>query len=210
VQSRPDGIAQAFLIGEDFLNGAASALVLGDNLIFGQDLTLFLNRANQRINGATVFGYQVNNPSAFGVLEFDEENKVISLEEKPENPKSSYAVPGLYFYDEDVCNIARSLKPSSRGELEITDLNNVYLSQERLFVEKLGRGSAWLDMGTHESLHRASVYIESIQHIHGYHVANLEEIAFRKGWINNEVLKDNLNKRGSSSYSEYLNELIDV
>jgi len=156
VQPSPDGLAQAFLIGESFLNGAPAALVLGDNMIFGQDLTRLLAMANTRETGATVFGYRVKNPSAFGVVEFDDEQRVLSIEEKPERPKSHYAVPGLYYYDERVCELVKTLKPSPRGEFEITDLNALYLSQGDLYMELLGRGTAWLDMGTHESLHRAA------------------------------------------------------
>ena len=155
VQPSPDGLAQAFIIGEEFLNGAPAALVLGDNLIIGQDLTHLLKQANNRTNGATIFGYRVKNPSAFGVVEFDENRKVKSIEEKPANPKSHYAVPGFYFYDERVCKLAKTVKPSPRGELEITDLNRIYLEQGDLYMELIGRGSAWLDMGTHESLYRA-------------------------------------------------------
>ena len=208
VQPNPDGLAQAFVIGESFLAGSPAALVLGDNLIFGQDLTRLLATANTRQTGATLFGYRVKNPSAFGVVEFDDQRRVLSIEEKPENPKSHYAVPGLYFYDENVCELARSLKPSARGELEITDLNALYLSQGDLYMELLGRGTAWLDMGTHESLHRASVYVESIQAIQGYQIANLEEIAFRKGWISAEQLERSVAAQGQSSYTRYLNEIL--
>jgi len=181
VQPKPEGLAQAFIIGEAFLNGSSATLVLGDNLIFGQDLTRLLALAHHREIGATVFGYRVKNPSAFGVVEFDDNQKVLSIEEKPVQPKSHYAVPGLYYYDEKVCDFAKKLKPSIRGELEITDLNAMYLAQGVLKMELLGRGTAWLDMGTHESLHRAAVYVESIQSIQGYQIANLEEIAFRNG-----------------------------
>ena len=208
VQPSPDGLAQAFIIGEEFLNGAPAALVLGDNLIIGQDLTHLLKQANNRTNGATIFGYRVKNPSAFGVVEFDENRKVKSIEEKPANPKSHYAVPGFYFYDERVCKLAKTVKPSPRGELEITDLNRIYLEQGDLYMELIGRGSAWLDMGTHESLYRASSYVESIQAIQGYQIANLEEIAFRKGWIDEKQLNLNISQQGNSSYSRYLLEIL--
>lgn len=209
MQPSPDGLAQAFLIGERFLDGAPAALVLGDNLLFGQDLTHLLAQADLRVSGATVFGYRVKNPSAFGVVEFDDSRKVLSLEEKPSHPKSHYAVPGLYFYDEDVCRLARSLRPSQRGELEITDLNRLYLQKSALYMELLGRGCAWLDMGTHESLHRAAVYVESIQSIQGYQIANLEEIAFRKGWIGRDDLQQSIVKQGHSSYSRYLQNILE-
>lgn len=208
VQQKPDGLAQAFIIGDEFLDGAPVALVLGDNLIFGQDLTHQLAQVNKRTVGATVFGYRVKNPTDFGVLEFDESNRVISIEEKPEKPKSHYAVPGLYFYDENVCQMAKTLSPSARGELEITDLNKLYLEQGNLYMEILGRGTAWLDMGTHESLHRAAMHVESIQAIQGYQIANLEEIALRNGWISEEFLSKVILKHGKSSYGNYLHEII--
>ena len=208
IQPSPDGLPQAFLIGEVFLNGAPAALVLGDNLLFGQDLTQILAQADARNTGATVFGYRVKNPSAFGVVEFDDNRRVLSIEEKPSKPRSHYAVPGLYFYDEHVCHLAKTLKPSQRGELEITDLNRLYLQQGELYMELLGRGCAWLDMGTHESLHRAAVYVESIQSIQGYQIANLEEIALRKGWISPDTLQRNITRQGQSSYSRYLQEIL--
>lgn len=208
IQPSPDGLAQAFLIGEYFLDGAPAALVLGDNLLFGQDLTQLLFDADARKTGATVFGYRVKNPSAFGVVEFDDNRRVLSLEEKPLKPKSHYALPGLYFYDDRVCELARTLKPSHRGELEITDLNRLYLQEGNLYMDLLGRGCAWLDMGTHESLHRAAVYVESIQSIQGYQIANLEEIALRKGWISSDTLQQNIARQGQSSYSRYLQEIL--
>ena len=177
-------------------------------MIFGQDLTRTLVVANTRQTGATVFGYRLKNPSAFGVVEFDDEQRVLSIEEKPAQPKSHYAVPGLYYYDERVCELVKTLKPSPRGELEITDLNTLYLSQGDLYMEILGRGTAWLDMGTHESLHRAAVYVESIQAIQGYQIANLEEIAFRKGWISARQLEHALIIQGQSSYSKYLRDIL--
>ena len=188
--------------------GAPAALVLGDNMIFGQDLTRTLVVANTRQTGAKVFGYRLKNPSAFGVVEFDDEQRVLSIEEKPAQPKSHYAVPGLYYYDERVCELVKTLKPSPRGELEITDLNTLYLSQGDLYMEILVRGTAWLDMGTHESLHRAAVYVESIQAIQGYQIANLEEIAFRKGWISARQLEHALIIQGQSSYSKYLRDIL--
>ena len=208
VQPSPDGLAQAFLIGEAFLDGAPAALILGDNLIFGQDLTYLLATAHTRQEGATVFGYRVKNPSAFGVVEFNDQQRVLSIEEKPAKPKSHYAVPGLYFYDAQVCELARSLRPSIRGELEITDLNALYLAKGNLYMELLGRGTAWLDMGTHESLHRAAVFVESIQAIQGYQIANLEEIALRKGWISADQLGRAMEIQGKSSYSHYLREIL--
>jgi len=208
VQHRPEGLAQAFLIGEKFLAGSPSALVLGDNLLFGQDLTHLLFNASARKQGATVFGYRVKNPSAFGVVEFDKQQRVLSIEEKPSEPKSHYAVPGIYFYDERVCELAKTIRPSQRGELEITDLHRLYLQEGELYMELLGRGCAWLDMGTHESLHRAAVYVESIQSIQGFQIANLEEIALRKGWISRDILLQTITQKGQSSYTQYLLEIL--
>jgi glucose-1-phosphate thymidylyltransferase len=207
-QAKPEGLAQAFLIGEEFLAGAPATLILGDNLIFGQDLTRLLASANSRKVGATIFGYRVKNPSAFGVVEFDDQQKVLSIEEKPTAPKSHYAVPGLYYYDANVCEMAKQIKPSPRGELEITDLNALYLQQGQLHMELFGRGTAWLDMGTHESLHRASVYVESIQSIQGFQIANLEEIAFRKGWITANQLERTLGRLGINGYTQYLQDIL--
>jgi glucose-1-phosphate thymidylyltransferase len=208
LQPKPEGIAQAFLIGERFIGNSQSALVLGDNLLFGQHLTRLLINTNERKKGATIFGYRVKNPSAFGVAEIDANGQVISLEEKPNHPRSNYAVPGLYFYDSSVCEKAKTLKPSLRGELEITDLNRLYLAEESLTMEILGRGTAWLDMGSHESLHKAADYVESIQSIQGYQIANLEEIAFRSGWITSADLEKQLIRQGQSSYSQYLRDVI--
>jgi glucose-1-phosphate thymidylyltransferase len=207
-QPKPEGLAQAFLIGEAFLAGAPATLILGDNLIFGQDLTRLLASANSRKTGATIFGYRVKNPSAFGVVEFDDQQKVLSIEEKPALPKSHYAVPGLYYYDANVCEMAKQIKPSPRGELEITDLNALYLQQGELHMELFGRGTAWLDMGTHESLHRASVYVESIQSIQGFQIANLEEIAFRKSWITANQLERTLGTLGKNDYTQYLEDIL--
>ncbi len=208
VQPTPDGLAQAFIIGESFIGGCPAALVLGDNLLFGQNLTRLLVNVSARSGGATIFGYKVKNPSAFGVAEIDNDGNVMSLEEKPEHPKSNLAIPGLYFYDATVCQRVKTLKPSSRGELEITDLNRLYLAEKSLTLEVLGRGTAWLDMGTHESLYRAASYVESIQSIQGYQIANLEEIAFRNGWISSGDLESYLTRQGQSGYSQYLRDLI--
>jgi glucose-1-phosphate thymidylyltransferase len=208
IQERPEGLAQAFLIGESFLSGAPTALVLGDNLIFGQDLTKLLSHADLRPRGATIFGYRVKDPTAFGVVEFDEKQKVISVEEKPRKPRSHYAIPGLYFYDNQVCEFASVLSPSKRGELEITDLNRMYLEKGELHMELLGRGTAWLDMGSYDSLHRASSYIESVQAIQGFQIANLEEIAFRKEWITSDKLKYLLKQHGKTDYARYLTEIL--
>ena len=208
VQEKPQGIAQALTIAEEFLAGAPSILILGDNLLFGQDLTHILRAASQRSIGATIFGCGVSNPSDFGVVEFDEEYRVISLEEKPAKPRSRYAVPGLYFYDENACDMVRDLRPSNRGELEITELNQLYLAKNSLHMGLLGRGCAWLDMGTHESLHRAAVYVEAVQSIQGYQIANLEEVAFRKGWISSSELEISLEDKGPSSYKRYLQKIL--
>jgi glucose-1-phosphate thymidylyltransferase len=208
VQEQPRGLAEAFLIGEQFLDGEGACLILGDNLIFGQDFTKPLSRAAGRERGATVFAHRVANPSEYGVVEFDTAHNVLSLEEKPVRPKTNYAVPGLYFYDQHVCEKARSLKPSERGELEITDLNRLYLEEGSLKMELLGRGTVWMDMGTHESLHDAASYIQVMQKSHGLHVGNVEEIAFRNGWIGRAQLSDAARSMGRSSYAQYLNELV--
>lgn len=203
-QASPDGLAQAFIIGERFLDGAPSALVLGDNLFYGHNLNTLLDRANARTDCASVFAYHVQDPERYGVIEFDREGKAVSLEEKPAAPRSNYAVTGLYFYDEDVARLARTLKPSARGELEITDLNRLYMEMGKLHVEIMGRGYAWLDTGTHESLLDASQFIATIEHRQGLKVACPEEIAFRKGWIDAaqlETLADPMKKNG---YGQYL------
>ncbi|TIC78503.1 glucose-1-phosphate thymidylyltransferase RfbA [Crenobacter intestini] len=208
VQPSPDGLAQAFLIGEDFLAGAPSALVLGDNIFYGHDFHQLLANAMARGEGASVFAYHVHDPERYGVAEFDAQGKVLSLEEKPLQPKSSYAVTGLYFYDEHVVELAKSLQPSPRGELEITDLNRLYLEQGRLNVEIMGRGYAWLDTGTHESLLEAGQFIATLENRQGLKVACPEEIAFRKGWIDAaqlEVLAQPLAKNG---YGQYLLRLL--
>ena len=204
VQPSPDGLAQAFLIGEAFIGNQHSALVLGDNIFYGHDFHHLLANAMARTEGASVFAYHVNDPERYGVAEFDAQGKVLSLEEKPKQPKSNYAVTGLYFYDSQVVNLAKTLKPSPRGELEITDLNRLYLEQGRLSVEIMGRGYAWLDTGTHESLLDASQFIATLENRQGLKVACPEEIAFRKGWIDAgqlEALAQPLTKNG---YGQYL------
>jgi len=206
-QPSPDGLAQAFHIAGDvgFLTGEQpSALVLGDNLFYGHDFALALAAADERTEGATVFGYHVANPTAYGVVEFAPDGRVLSLEEKPAQPKSNYAVPGLYFYDRDVVALARSLKPSKRGELEITDLNRLYLEAGKLHVETLGRGNAWLDTGTHDSLIEAGQFVSVIENRQGLKIACLEEIAFRKGWIDRAGLEAQIKRLGKSSYGTYL------
>jgi glucose-1-phosphate thymidylyltransferase len=209
VQPSPDGLAQAFLIGEKFLNGAPSCLVLGDNIFYGHGLTEVLRRADARVSGATVFGYWVKDPERYGVAEFDATGRVIGLEEKPSEPKSHYAVTGLYFYDEKVCEYAKKLKPSPRGELEITDLNRVYLESADLHLEKLGRGYAWLDTGTHESLLQASNFIETIEARQGLRVCCPEEIAFYNQWINAEQLESLARPLSKNGYGQYLMSLLE-
>jgi len=206
-QPRPEGLAQSFLIGEDFIHGSPSCLIPGDNLFYGHDFTETLQTASSRREGATIFGYHVTDPSAYGVVEFDSQGSVISLEEKPRDPKSNFAIPGLYFYDEKVVEYARTLKPSSRGELEITDLNRLYLDARSLRVEKLGRGTAWLDTGTHDSLHEASEFVCLIEKRQGLMIACLEEIAWDKGWINADQLEGQIRVMGKSSYAQYLSRL---
>ena len=207
-QPTPDGLAQAFLIGAKFLAGAPSALILGDNLFYGHDLAKSFAAADERASGATIFGYHVANPSAYGVVEFAEDGRVLSLEEKPQKPKSNYAVPGIYFYDGDVVAHARGLKPSKRGELEITDLNRLYLEAGSLHAEILGRGTAWLDTGTHDSLLEAAEFVHVIENRQGLKIACLEEIAWRQGWIDNGRLEANIAKLGKSSYGLYLRGLL--
>jgi glucose-1-phosphate thymidylyltransferase len=207
-QPSPDGLAQAFHIGESFLNGAPAALVLGDNLFHGHEFASTMKQAAERYDTATIFGYSVANPSEYGVVEFDAIGRAISLEEKPEQPKSAFAVPGIYFYPADVSDLARDLKPSPRGELEITDLNRLYLNQDRLFVERLGRGTAWLDTGTMESLLDAGNFVSIIEKRQGNKIACLEEIAFEQDWIDEAMLAEMINKSGKSSYGKYLRTLI--
>ena len=207
-QPSPDGLAQAFLIGADFISDAPSALVLGDNLFYGHDFVKSLQRATERKDGATIFGYHVSDPTAYGVVEFAPDRRVVSLEEKPAKPKSNYAVPGLYYYDQDVVELARSLKPSPRGELEITDLNRRYLERGDLHVELLGRGTAWLDTGTHESLLEAADFVQIIENRQGLKIACLEEIAYSQKWIDRSGLEQQITRLGKSSYGAYLRRLI--
>lgn len=208
VQPNPDGLAQAFLIGEQFLNGAASALVLGDNIFYGHDFHVLLSHAHAREQGASVFAYHVQDPQRYGVAEFDVNGKVLSLEEKPGNPKSNYAVTGLYFYDHQVVELAKTLRPSPRGELEITDLNRLYLRQDQLNVEIMRRGYAWLDTGTHESLLEASQYIATLEHRQGLKIACPEEIAWRHGWIDAVQLECLAQPLAKNGYGRYLLHLL--
>ena len=208
VQPSPDGLAQAFLIGEAFLDGAPSALVLGDNIFFGHDFAGLLQNATAQTKGATVFAYAVNDPERYGVVEFDEEGKAISLEEKPKAPKSRYAVTGLYFYDAEVVKMAKQVKPSARGELEITDLNRMYLERGALDVQTMGRGYAWLDTGTHESMLEASQFIHTIENRQGLKVACPEEIAWRSGWIDDVRLQALAQPLAKSGYGQYLLRLL--
>jgi len=209
VQKKPDGLAQAFLIGENFIGNDSVCLVLGDNIFWGQGFSPKLSAAASYKSGATVFGYQVKDPERFGVVEFDEKNRAVSIEEKPVNPKSKYAVTGLYFYDNDVVEIAKKVVPSARGELEISCINQAYLERGDLNVEVLGRGFAWLDTGTHESLLEAAMFVETIEKRQGYKVACLEEIAWHQGWLSDEevmVVADSLSK---NSYGRYLRSMIE-
>ena len=209
IQPSPDGLAQAFIIGSEFIGNHSCALVLGDNVFYGHDLSVSLSRAAQRETGATVFAYPVQDPERYGVVDFDNQGKVKSLEEKPTRPKSHYAVTGLYFYDNQVVDIARDIKPSSRGELEITDINIRYLEQQQLSVEVLSRGMAWLDMGTHDSLLQASQFIETIENRQGLKVACLEEIAFKQGYIDKATLQEAADRYGKNQYGKYLKGIID-
>lgn len=207
VQPSPDGLAQAFILGEEFIGDDNVCLVLGDNIFYGQSFGKQLKRASDQEKGATVFGYYVNDPERFGVVDFDANGKALSIEEKPEKPKSNYAVTGLYFYDNNVVEIAKKIKPSHRGELEITDINNVYLEQEQLNVELLGRGFAWLDTGTHDSLLEASQFVQTVEHRQGLKIACLEEIAFNNGWIDDQQLLDRANFFKKTGYGQYLLKL---
>jgi len=209
-QARPEGLAQAFHIAGDtgFLRDEPAALVLGDNLFYGHDLVKSLERATTRTEGATIFGYHVADPRSYGVVEFAPDGRVVSLEEKPAQPKSNYAIPGIYFYDAEVVARARSLRPSARGELEITDLNRLYLESGRLHVEVLGRGTAWLDTGTHDSLLEAGQFVSVIENRQGLKIACLEEIAWRQGWIDRATLEANVTRLGKSSYGAYLRRVV--
>ncbi|MBZ9784469.1 glucose-1-phosphate thymidylyltransferase RfbA [Pseudomonas sp. REP124] len=206
-QPSPDGLAQAFLIGEDFIGNDSVCLILGDNIFHGSYFGGQLKNAAKRSSGATVFGYWVKDPERFGVIDFDREGRALSIEEKPANPKSSYAVTGLYFYDNDVIEIAKSVKPSPRGELEITDINNAYLKRGDLKVERFGRGFAWLDTGTHDSLLEASQYVQTIEHRQGLKIACLEEIAYLNTWISRDLLLERSRYFGKTGYGQYLAKL---
>jgi len=208
VQPSPDGLAQAFTLGKNFVGNHPSALVLGDNIFYGHELVEQLSSADDRSVGATVFAYHVNDPERYGVVEFDKDNKALSIEEKPLSPKSNYAVTGLYFYDQQVCDIAASIKPSTRGELEITDINRVYLDQNELSVEIMGRGFAWLDTGTHDSLLDAAGFIATLQKRQGLMVACPEEIAYRQGWISADVVQKVAAQLSKNSYGQYLNKIL--
>jgi len=203
-QPTPDGLAQAFIIGEDFIGDDSVCLVLGDNIFYGQGFSPKLLEAASRKSGATVFGYEVKDPERFGVVEFDAEKKAISIEEKPESPKSNFAVTGLYFYDNNVVDIAKQVKPSERGELEITTVNQMYLEKNDLHVELLGRGFAWLDTGTHESLLEASQFVQTIEHRQGYKIACLEEIGYNNGWLGADEIKSIGTSMSKNSYGQYL------
>ena len=208
VQPSPDGLAQAFIIGKDFVGNDPSALVLGDNIFYGHDLVKQLHSANERTDSATVFAYHVQDPERYGVVEFDADQRALSIEEKPKAPKSSYAVTGLYFYDNDVCNVAADIKPSARGELEITDVNRCYLERDKLNVEIMGRGFAWLDTGTHDSLLEAASFIATLQKRQGLQVACPEEIAYRQGWIDAAALQKLAAPLAKNGYGNYLLNLL--
>lgn len=208
VQPSPDGLAQAFIIGEEFIGDSNVCLVLGDNIFYGPGFSPLLRKAASQASGATVFGYQVQDPERFGVVEFDQNKKAISIEEKPSKPKSNYAVTGLYFYDNDVIEIAKQVKPSDRGELEITTVNQMYMERGDLNVELLGRGFAWLDTGTHESLIEAGMFVETVEKRQGFKIACLEEIAYNNGWLNNEDLKRIGTELSKNSYGQYLLHLV--
>ena len=209
VQDQPEGIAQAFIIARDFLSGQPSALILGDNIFYGHGLTGLMAQANVKSSGASIFAYHVSDPERFGVVEFDESGQALSIEEKPAVPKSSYVVTGLYFYDEQVCEVASSLKPSARGELEITDINSWYLDRSELNVEVMGRGYTWLDTGTHDSLLEASTFISTLQKRQGLMVASPGEIAFKKGWITSEQVLALAGPLSKSDYGQYLKALVE-
>ena len=208
VQEKPDGLAEAFIVGEEFIGNDNVALILGDNIFYGSGFTGLVEQAAKLTEGAVIFGYPVKDPKAYGVVEFDETGKAISLEEKPENPKSNYAIPGLYFYDNTVVEKAKNVKPSARGELEITAVNEMYLSEGKLNVKNLGRGIAWLDTGTHEALLEAANYVEVIQKRQGLYIACIEEIAFRKKWITSSKIKQLASSMLKTEYGIYLNNLL--
>lgn len=208
-QPSPDGLAQAFIIGEEFIDGDSCAMVLGDNIFYGNGLTMHLKNAAAKVDGATVFGYYVDDPERFGIVEFDKNGKAISIEEKPEHPKSNYCVTGLYFYDSNVCEYAKQVKPSARGELEITDLNKIYLSKGKLDVVTLGRGYAWLDTGTMDALSDASEFIRVIENRQGIQISAIEEIAYNNGWISLEQLLEHADSYGKSPYGEHLRKVAD-
>lgn len=208
IQEQPNGLAEAFIIGEDFIGDDSVALILGDNIFYGQSFSNYLRKAASLQKGAYVFGYYVQNPKAFGVVEFDEQDNVISLEEKPENPKSKYAVPGLYFYDNTVIEKAKQLRPSARGELEITDLNRMYMEEKSLKVQVLGRGMAWLDTGTHTSMLQASNFVEAVQDTQGTYIACLEEIAYRQGWISGDEVRELAKPLMKTGYGQYLIDIV--
>ena len=208
-QPSPDGLAQAFIIGKDFIGDDTCCLVLGDNIFYGHGFTLLLKNVVKIQNGAVIFGYPVVDPERYGVIEFDDKGKAISLEEKPEIPKSKYAIPGIYFYDNNVVEYAENLQPSARGELEITDLNKVYLEKGKLSVERFGRGIAWLDTGTNESLMEAGEFVRAIEKRQGLKVACLEEIAYENGWVSPEKLREVASFHGKSAYGDYLRKLVD-
>lgn len=208
IQKEPKGLAEAFIIGESFIGKDKVAMILGDNIFFGQSFTNILERSAKFKDGAVLFAYKVKDPERFGIIEIDDKNNAISIEEKPKNPKSPYAVTGLYFYDNDVINIAKSIKPSKRGELEITDVNKVYLEKKKLKVEILGRGFAWLDTGTTDSLLKAAEFVSTVQNLEGMQIACLEEIAYSKGWINKKDIEESANKLKNTDYGKYLLNLI--
>lgn len=209
VQEAPNGLAEAFIIGEEFIGNDSVAMILGDNIFYGQGLGYYLDIASKMDEGAMVFGYYVHDPRAFGVVEFDENRNVLSLEEKPSHPKSKYAVPGLYFYDNSVVEKAKNLKPSVRGELEITDLNKVYMNENKLKVSLFGRGMAWLDTGTHSSMLQASNFVEAVQNTQGTYIACLEEISYRKGWISADEVINLAKPLGKTGYGKYLLDIIE-
>ena len=208
IQEKPNGLAEAFIIGEEFIGDDNVALILGDNIFYGSGFTGLVEEAAKLENGAIVFGYPVKDPRVYGVVEFDENGKAVSLEEKPENPKSNYAIPGLYFYDNTVVEKAKKVKPSARGEIEITTVNEMYLSENKLNVKNLGRGIIWFDTGTHEALLEASNYIEAIQKRQGLYIACLEEIAYKKGWVNEKEIEKKIEKEKKNEYQKYLSLLI--